>query len=244
MKVIGIIPARLASTRLPRKVLLDIAGKPLLWHVYHSALKARSLDQLIVAADDPQIVEEMFRWNIPCMLTSIKHRSGTERAGEVALKLKADVYINIQGDEPMIAASNIEMIASKFKTDKQACIVTLKTKMSDPPSIVDPNNVKVVTDVHGRALYFSRAAIPFDRDAKGKTSYFKHIGIYGYRRNTLLEIVQYPSSKLEESEKLEQLRFMDHGVFIDVLETKIGSIGVDTVEDLKQVRKLLQRKKK
>ncbi len=242
MKIIGVIPARLHSTRLPGKVLLDIAGKPLLWHVYHSALKSSCLDSIVVAADDEKIVSVMESYHIPCMLTSKKHKSGTERAGEVALKMKADAYINIQGDEPMIAASNIDMIARKFETDKRFPIVTLKVRIRSQKDVLNTNNVKVVTDREGRALYFSRSVIPYDRDKSENVRYFKHLGIYGYTRQALLKIVRLAQTDLEISEKLEQLRFMEHGFPISVLETKKGSIGVDTAEDLEHVRKMMIRK--
>lgn len=244
MRIIGVIPARLHSTRLPRKVLLDICGKPLVWHVYQSAKKAKKLDDLVVAADHPEIVNVLSSLDIPVILTSDKHQSGTERVGEIARKMPADAYINIQGDEPMIAAANIDLLAGKLRSDRKVALVTLRCPLTEREEIVNPNNVKVVTDRNGRALYFSRFPIPFDRDGKMKgIKFFKHIGLYGYRRDALQAIVRMKPSSLEKAEKLEQLRFMENGLDIFVLETRFSSVGVDTEADLLKVRKLMGKKR-
>jgi 3-deoxy-manno-octulosonate cytidylyltransferase (CMP-KDO synthetase) len=245
MRIVGVIPARLHSTRLPRKVLQDVCGKPLVWHVFQSAQKAKRLDGLVVAADHPEIIEALQPLEIPVLLTSDKHQSGTERVGEIAAKMPADAYINIQGDEPMIAPANIDLLAKKLESDSHVGIVTLKSLLARREEIMDPNNVKVVTDRNGKALYFSRYPIPFDREGKMKgIRFFKHIGLYGYRSKVLQTIIRMKPSSLEKAEKLEQLRFMENGLDIFVLETRFGSIGVDTEEDLRKVRELMGRRRR
>lgn len=238
MKAIAIIPARLASTRLPRKMLRDIAGQPLLGRVYNAVKAAPLLDDVIIATDSDEIMEVCVRnkWN--ARMTSPKHRSGTERVHEISQSVAADVYVNVQGDEPM---AKPEQIASLLEVMKDASVQvgTLKT----PAPAVDVNNpsaVKVVTDSHGMALYFSRATIPFARDG-ASPHYFKHLGFYAYRKPALDRFVSLPESSLETSERLEQLRFLENGISIYVGETPYDSVGVDTEEDLHRVEEILKR---
>jgi 3-deoxy-manno-octulosonate cytidylyltransferase (CMP-KDO synthetase) len=236
MKAIAIIPARLASTRLPRKLLREIAGKPLLAHVYNAVKSSKLLDDIVVATDSEEILElcRQNKWHA-CM-TSAEHRSGTERIHEVAASMAADVYLNVQGDEPLTRAEHIAALLGVMK-DPAAQVGTLKT-LARPADVKNPNAVKVVTDTNGRALYFSRATIPFDRDAM-RPPYFKHLGLYAYRKSALDRFCELPESPLERSERLEQLRFLENGIPIYVAETEFDTIGVDTEEDLRRVEKLL-----
>ena len=213
MKAIAIIPARLASTRLPRKLLREIAGKPLLAHVYNAVKSSKLLDDIVVASDSEEILELCRQNQWPTCMTSAEHRSGTERVHEVADTVAADVYLNVQGDEPLTRAEHIAALLRVMK-DPEAQVGTLKT-LARPADVKDPNAVKVVTDANGRALYFSRATIPFDRDAL-RPPYFKHLGLYAYRKSALDRFCELPESPLERSERLEQLRFLENGIPIFV----------------------------
>ena len=237
MKILGVIPARLASTRLHEKILLPIKGKPLLYYTARQVSKAKYLDGFVIAADDKRIVQSMSDYSFDVILTSKNHKSGTDRVGEIAKKIKADVYINIQGDEPLIPVENINKIAKFFLENSKQEIVTLASPLSSH-EVKDPNNVKVVTDKNKKALYFSRSPIPYDR-ADLSPIYLKHIGIYGYTRNVLLNLIALKQTPLEKSEKLEQLRFLENGFKITVLKTNKNSIGVDTLEDFKKVKEIL-----
>jgi 3-deoxy-manno-octulosonate cytidylyltransferase (CMP-KDO synthetase) len=239
MKAIAVIPARLASTRLPRKMLREIAGKPLIGVVYEAVRSSTLLFDVIIATDSEEILDVCVKHKWNAQMTSANHRSGTERVHEVSCKKPADVYINVQGDEPMVRA---EQIASLLKVMEhpEAQVGTLMT----PASAVDipnPNAVKVVTDFSGRALYFSRASIPFDRDKTGPR-YFKHLGLYAYRKVALDRFVTLPESSLEKSERLEQLRFLESGIPIYCGETPHDSIGVDTEDDLQRVIAILKKR--
>ena len=238
MKAIAVIPARLASTRLPRKMLRDIAGQALVGRVYSAVLACRALADVIIATDSDEIMAVCQRngWN--AQMTSGSHRSGTERVHEISNSVAADVYLNVQGDEPLACAEQITTLLDVMK-DPAVEVGTLKT----PAAAVDINNpaaVKVVTDADGKALYLSRATIPFDRD-NTSPRYFKHLGFYAYRKPALDRFVQWPESSLERAERLEQLRFMENGVAIYVAETPHDSIGVDTEEDVRRVEEILRR---
>jgi 3-deoxy-manno-octulosonate cytidylyltransferase (CMP-KDO synthetase) len=237
MRTIAVIPARLASTRLPRKMLREIAGKPLVGWVYEVVRSSPLLADVIVATDSAEIYEACRQHDWKARMTSSAHRSGTERVHEVANAIPADVYLNVQGDEPMIRA---EQIATLIELMKNASVQvgTLKTPCA-PEEIGNPNAVKVVTAPNGNALYFSRATIPFDRD-HSQPRYYKHLGIYAYRKSVLDQFVSWQESALEKNERLEQLRFLENGVPISVAETPFDSIGVDTEEDLQRVAKILQ----
>jgi len=238
MKAIAVIPARLASTRLPRKILREIAGQTLLARVYNGVRSSPLLDDVIVATDSHEIMQvcEQHGWH--ARMTSAAHRSGTERVHEVSKSVAADVYVNVQGDEPMTRAEHLATLLDLMKSpDVQ--VGTLKTRAS-AEDIENPNAVKVVTDAAGRALYFSRATIPYDRDHAGPR-YFKHLGFYAYRKAALDRFCELPESTLERTERLEQLRFLENGIAIHVTETPYDSVGVDTEEDLQRVEAILRK---
>ena len=231
MKAIAVIPARLASTRLPRKMLRDIGGKPLIGVVYEAVRSSPLLADVIVATDSSEIIDVCRRHGWKAQMTASTHKSGTERVHEISCHESADAYINVQGDEPMVRP---EQIASLLRVmeNPEVQVGTLMTP-AVAVDIPNPNAVKVVTDQSGRALYFSRATIPFDRDASGPR-YFKHLGLYAYRKAALDRFVGLPESSLERSERLEQLRFLENGIPIYCAETPYDSIGVDTEEDLQR----------
>jgi 3-deoxy-manno-octulosonate cytidylyltransferase (CMP-KDO synthetase) len=237
MKAIAIIPARLGSTRLPRKVLREIAGRPMLAHVYEATSKSSDLAEVIVATDSEEVLDVCRRYGWKARMTSADHRSGTDRVCEVARALAADIYVNIQGDEPLARVEHIAVLLDVMRRTK-AGVGTLKTPCA-PADVQNPNAVKVVTDLASRALYFSRAAIPFDRDNSGQPRYFKHLGFYGYTREALEKFCSLRESSLERSERLEQLRFLENGIAIHVGETPYDTIGVDTEDDLRRVEALL-----
>jgi len=236
MKIVAVIPARLASMRLPRKMLREIHGKPLAVWVYQAVRSSTLLDDVVIATDSEEILAACKTHLCKARMTAAKHRSGTERVHEVSQSVTADVYINVQGDEPMIRASHIDALVALMK-NPDIPVGTLKTPAM-PEDIPNPNAVKVVTDANGRALYFSRSTIPHDRDGS-HPKYFKHLGIYAYRKPWLERFVMLPESALERAERLEQLRFLENGIPIYVAETAYDSIGVDTEEDFQRVMKLL-----
>jgi 3-deoxy-manno-octulosonate cytidylyltransferase (CMP-KDO synthetase) len=238
MRIIAVIPARLASTRLPHKMLREIHGKPLALWVYKAVRSSPLLDDVIIATDSEEILAACETHACNARMTSDKHRSGTERVHEISQSISADVYINVQGDEPMIRAAHIEALVALMK-NPDIPVGTLKTPASSD-DIANSNAVKVVTDKNGRSLYFSRSTIPYDRD-DSHPKYFKHLGIYAYRKPFLDKFVALPESSLERSERLEQLRFLENGIPIYVAETAYDSIGVDTEEDFQRVTKLLER---
>ena len=239
-KVIGVIPARLESVRLPRKPLRLICGHPMIAWVYHRARQAPSLSKLLIATDSEEIVAYCNQAKIPVVLTSAAHRSGTDRLVEVMRREPADIYINIQGDEPMVTGDHLELLLGPFRESKATQVSTLKVGIGAEDAR-DPNNVKVVTDSGGQALHFSRSQIPHDRDATGQAQYYKHLGIYAYTAAALEKFHGLPPSPLELLEKLEQLRFLENGVPIAVVETSEDTIGVDTEENLQQVEKYFER---
>jgi 3-deoxy-manno-octulosonate cytidylyltransferase (CMP-KDO synthetase) len=238
MKVIAVIPARLASTRLPRKVLLPIAGQPMLAHVYQGVRAASALADVIVATDSQEILDLCRQHGWHAQLTSAACRNGTERVQEISQSQTADLYINVQGDEVLARPEHIRALLDLMK-DSALPVGTLKTPCS-PEEIACPHAVKVVADAAGHALYFSRAAIPFDRDGVG-ARYYKHLGFYAYRKSALDCYVALPESNLERSERLEQLRFLENGIPIQVVETPFDTIRVDTEEDLRRAGQLLAK---
>ena len=239
LKAIAVIPARLASTRLPRKMLREIAGKPLIGMVYEAVRSSPLLADVIIATDSDVIMQVCRERGWNAQMTSPAHRSGTERVHEVSGREAADVYINVQGDEPLTRPEHIATLLQVMQ-NPQAQVGTLMTPASEV-DIPNPNAVKVVTDLNGRALYFSRATIPFDRDGI-RPRYFKHLGLYAYRKPALDRFVQLPESSLEKGERLEQLRFLENGISIFAGETPYDSIGVDTEEDLQRVIDILGRR--
>jgi 3-deoxy-manno-octulosonate cytidylyltransferase (CMP-KDO synthetase) len=239
MRAIAVIPSRLASTRLPRKPLREILGKPMIQRVYEAARAAEGLADVIIATDAAEIFDMALRngWN--ARMTSSEHRSGTDRVREVAHSIAADVYINVQGDEPLARPEHLTALL-KLMSDPNVQIGTLKTPCATE-DIASPSAVKVVTDSAGKALYFSRATIPHDRDRAGGIQYFKHLGFYAYRKPALDTFCLLPESSLERSERLEQLRFLENGMAIHVAETPFDTVGIDTEEDLKRVEDILRR---
>jgi 3-deoxy-manno-octulosonate cytidylyltransferase (CMP-KDO synthetase) len=237
MKAIAVIPARLASTRLPRKMLREIAGVPLLSWVYRGVRRCSALDQVIVATDSDEIMGFCAQQGFVARMTSAAHRSGTERVHEISTVIPADVYLNVQGDEPLIRPEHIESLIAVMQSPEVE-VGTLKTPAAEV-DVNNPNAVKVVTDTAQRALYFSRAAIPHDRDGM-HPRYYKHLGVYGYRKDALDRFVRWPESYLERSERLEQLRFLENGVPIHVGETPFDTVGVDTEEDVRRVEEILR----
>jgi len=235
---VAIIPARLASTRLARKVLREIAGQPMIARVYEAARKSPLLEDVIIATDSDEVMQFAQARGWKAQMTSDRHRSGTDRVYEVAQRVAAEVYVNIQGDEPLARPEHLDALLGPMQ-DPKVMVSTIKTPC--PPQDVDnPNAVKVVTGLDGRALYFSRSTIPFDRDRTGNVRYFKHLGFYAYRRAALERFCNLPESKLEAAERLEQLRFLDNGIDIYVAETPFNTIGVDTEEDLRRVEEMVR----
>ena len=239
LAVIGVIPARYSSTRLPAKALAIIGEKPMIQHVYERCLKSKLLNEILVATDDKRIFDAVINFGGNAVMTSKAHKSGTDRIGEAVKNIKCDIVVNIQGDEPMIDPRNIDKAIEPLLNDKMINVSTLCFKISDKKEINNPNVVKVVFDSKGNALYFSRSTIPFNRD-NSKTDHYKHIGIYVYRKNYLMKLIEIKPTLLELAEKLEHLRILETGEKIMVLETKIDSHSVDTLTDIKNIKKLLK----
>ena len=239
MRALAVIPARLASTRLPRKVLREIAGRPMLAHVVEGARGCSQVSDVIVATDSDEILAICERNGWRAEMTSSSHRSGTDRVWEVAQRIAADVYLNVQADEPLVRPEHIQALLAPMQ-DARVMVSTIKTPCS-AADVDNPNAVKVVTDLGGRALYFTRASVPFDRDNSGLVARFKHLGFYGYRRDALEKFCSWPESELERAERLEQLRFLDHGIEIHVVETPYDTVGVDTEEDLERLQRMFQQ---
>lgn len=237
MKAIAIIPARIGSTRLPRKPLREIAGQPMLAHVYEAARRSKLVEDVIVATDSEEIMALCRARGWSARMTSDQHKSGTDRVHEVAGSVSADVYINVQGDEPLTHPDHLAALLAPMR-DPQVMVSTVMTA-APAHDIANPNAVKVVADKFGKALYFSRSTIPFDRDQSGGFAYRKHLGFYAYRKAALDQFCKWPESALERSERLEQLRFLENGVAIHITETPHDTIGVDTVEDLQRVERIL-----
>jgi len=237
-EVLGMIPARLAATRLPNKPLLDIAGKPMIQWVYERACGCRLLDNVYVATPDVEIVESVERFGGKAILTSHTHKSGTDRLCEAARKLGGDIIVNIQGDEPLLDSQAIDELAAVMLDHSDIQMASLMCEMSNADELDDPSVVKVVTDRYGDALYFSRSRIPFPRDAASAVA-FKHVGIYAYRKQFLLKIAGFDQTPLEKAESLEQLRALEHGYRIRMVKTQFTPTSVDTPEDLARVRRIL-----
>ena len=249
MNVIAIIPARYGSTRLDGKPLLDIGGKPMVQWVYERAKKAKLIRDVMVATDDKRVMSAVERFGGKAVMTSSSHRSGTDRIAEAAGSLNADVIVNVQGDEPLIEPEMIDEAIKPLLAESSLLISTLKTRIANEEELKDPNVVKVVTDREGFAIYFSRLPIPYVRESSEfgvrsselKATYYKHIGLYVYRKDFLLKFAKMKPTPLEDAEKLEQLRVLENGYKIKVVQTKYNSVGVDTQEDLEKVRKIVER---
>jgi 3-deoxy-manno-octulosonate cytidylyltransferase (CMP-KDO synthetase) len=236
--IAGVIPARLASTRLSRKVLREIAGRPMVEWVWRAAHESGLMDPVLVATDSDEVASVCGARGIPVMMTSPECASGSDRVREVARRVNADIYVNIQGDEPTLTAKFFRPLLALF--ERPAVEMATLAVPCPPEEFANPNVVKVVTALDGRALYFSRATIPFDRDATGFTGYRKHLGIYAYRRDALERFAALPPSPLEKVEKLEQLRLLENGIGIYVAAAPGDTIGVDTEDDLRRAAEVLR----
>jgi 3-deoxy-manno-octulosonate cytidylyltransferase (CMP-KDO synthetase) len=237
MKAIGVIPARYASSRLPGKPLADIAGKPMIEHVYRRAQSAASLSEVYVATDDARIYAAVEAFGGKVVMTREDHRSGTDRIAEAVGALDVDVVVNIQGDEPLLDPAEIDAVVAPFRERPDLVMTTAAVPISDPRDVADPSVVKVVLDQRGDALYFSRLPIPFYRG--GDRGHLKHIGLYAYRKAFLLTYASLLPTPLEQAEQLEQLRVLENGFRIHVVRTNNDAISVDTPEDLERVRALI-----
>jgi len=251
MKVAAVVPARYQSTRLPGKPLADIAGEPMIRWVYERARRALSVDEVWVATDDERIFEAVRGFGGNCRMTSSHHLSGTDRLAEIAEGMDWDFVINVQGDEPLLDPSMVTQVINCLKENPAVSMATLKCKITSTSEITNPNVVKVVTDIDGYALYFSRAPVPFYRELRRTVhgiasdlplSVFKHIGLYAYQRNFLLRFSQLEPTPLEKIERLEQLRALEYGFKIRVATSESSTIGVDTAEDLERVRAIVKSK--
>lgn len=245
-RVVAIIPARFASTRYPGKVIAPLLGHPLVYHTWLRASQASLVDQVIVATDSPGVVTALAPYPIKVVITRDDHATGTDRIAEVAAGLLADIVVNVQGDEPAIEPAAIDAVIRPLLADPALQMATARRRITNARMISDPNVVKVICDPHGRALYFSRLPIPYIRDDADRAAepgcYWQHIGLYVYRRDFLLAYTRLPQTPLEKLEKLEQLRALENGHEIAVIETNYEVIGVDVPEDLAEVRALLQRR--
>ena len=251
MKYLGVIPARWASTRFPAKMIASIAGKPLIQWVVERASQSRLLDEIVVATDDERIASVVAKAgvaNARAVMTRPDHPSGTDRVAEVARKIRCDVVVNIQGDEPLVQPAMIDQLARSLARDREAVMATL-AKAAAAEDIDNPNVVKLIVNRQGRAIYFSRHAIPYVRDAANEPAaerlkrfrFLRHPGMYAYRRDFLLKLVKLPPSPLELAERLEQLRVIENGYTIKVVETTYDSIGVDMPEDVARVEAMMKR---
>ncbi|MDP8299030.1 MAG: 3-deoxy-manno-octulosonate cytidylyltransferase [Candidatus Tantalella remota] len=251
MKIVAVIPARWRSTRLKGKVLADINGKPMVQHVWERVSRAHEVDEVVVAVDRERVQKAVEAFGGKAVYTSPEQPSGTDRIAEVANSIDADVYINIQADEPLVHPLMVDELAQVFQYERNIQMATLIKRIHKRDEISDPNVVKCVVDRKGFALYFSRSPIPYVRDDEGQDSsegqhpgdisgrYFKHVGIYAYTKDFIFTYTNLPKSTLESDEKLEQLRVLEHGYKIRTVETRYDTIGVDTQEDLETVRGIL-----
>ncbi len=239
-KILGVIPARFASSRFPGKALAAIAGKPMIQHVWERASQAGSFSKIIIATDDERIATAAKRFGAEVRMTRMTHASGTDRSAEVAASEDAGFVVNIQGDEPLIDATAIDAAVHGLADAPGTPMSTLKKRIEDPSELSNPNVVKVVTDLSGHAIYFSRSVLPYVRGEQ--TPHYKHIGLYVYRRDFLLGYSLMPPGPLEQAERLEQLRALENGYRILVVETEYDSLGVDTPEDLERVSKVVEAK--
>lgn len=240
LKIYVVIPARYRSSRFPGKPLADLAGKPMIQHVYERCLQSQKASRVIVATDDQRIFNTVKNFSGDVLMTSEEHLTGTDRVIEVAEKLPADIFINVQGDEPLIRPEEIDLLIDKMVAESGCRVATLCHSIPEKDAL-NPNVVKVVRSDDGKALYFSRRPIPYNSHNDPNFRYLKHVGVYGYRFQILSEYKNLPYSQLEHAEKLEQLRLIEAGIAIDVLETDWTGQGVDTPEDLEVVKKIILR---
>jgi 3-deoxy-manno-octulosonate cytidylyltransferase (CMP-KDO synthetase) len=241
MKIIAVIPARYASTRFPAKLLQDLCGKTVILRTYEAAVKTNLFDDVFVVTDSNLIFDEIVANGGKAIRSVKEHESGSDRIAEAVHDMEVDLVVNVQGDEPFIDKKTLEELIQVFKNDttKNIDLGSLMFEIKDVAEINNPNNVKVITDQQGFALYFSRSVIPYPREEQVGVRYMKHIGIYAFRKEALLDFYRLPMLSLEASEKLEQLRYLEYGKRIRMVETSHSSIGIDTPEDLEKARQLL-----
>ncbi len=241
--VLGVIPARFDSTRFPGKPLASIAGRPMVQHVVERVREASRISEVVVATDDDRIVRAVEGFRGRAILTRRDHRCGTERVAEVAAHLEAAIYVNVQGDEPLIDSETIDAVIAAIQEDASVHLATSCVAITDPAEIMDPNVVKVIVDFEGNALYFSRAPVPWVRDAHAPVAakHWKHVGLYACRRDALLDYPTLPPGELERVEQLEQLRWLENGYAIRVVESSYNALSVDVPDDVTRVEKILER---
>ena len=241
MKIIAVIPARYASTRFPAKLMQDLGGKTVILRTYEAAIETQLFDDVFVVTDSDLIYNEIISNGGKAIMSIKEHESGSDRIAEAVENMEVDIVINVQGDEPFINKKPLEQVIEIFKNDtnKKVDLASLMFEIKDKSEIENPNNVKVIVDQQGFALYFSRSVIPYPREENVGVRYMKHIGIYAFRKEALMDFYRLPMLALEASEKLEQLRYLEYGKRIRMVETEHGSIGIDTFEDLEKARKLL-----
>jgi len=241
MKIIAVIPARYASTRFPAKLMQDLGGKTVILRTYEAAVATKLFDDVFVVTDSVLIFDEIVSHGGKAIMSVKEHESGSDRIAEAVENLDVDIVVNVQGDEPFINAGPLAQVVEVFRTDidKKVDLASLMREIKDESEIDNPNNVKVVVDQNGFALYFSRSVIPYPREKNVGVRYFQHIGIYAFRKQALLDFYNLPMKSLEASEKLEQLRYLEFGKRIKMVETTHVGIGIDTAEDLERARKLL-----
>lgn len=242
MKIIAMIPARYQASRFPGKLMKDLAGKPVIVHTYESALKTNLFDKVYVVTDSKIIYSELQKVGGEVIMSKKEHDCGSDRIAEAIEDLEFDIVINVQGDEPFIDEESLSKLIGVFKNDveKKIDLASLKVEIKEEKEIQNPNNVKVITDENNFAIYFSRAVIPYPRDKDVKVSYYKHKGVYAFRKEALLDFYTTPMTPLESIEKIEAIRYLEVGKKIKMIETTIDSIGIDTPEDLENARKKIQ----
>ena len=242
MKIIAVIPARYASTRFPAKLIQDLGGKTVIRRTYESALETNLFDDVFVVTDSELIFDEITKNGGNAIMSIKEHESGSDRIAEAVENLDVDIVVNVQGDEPFIDRESLEKIIELYKNDvnKEIDLASLMREITDEEAIQNPNNVKVITDQFGFALYFSRSVIPYPREKNVGVRYFQHIGVYAFRKQALMDFYSLPMKSLEASEKLEQLRYLEYGKKIRMIETSHIGIGIDTPEDLERAKKMFE----
>jgi 3-deoxy-manno-octulosonate cytidylyltransferase (CMP-KDO synthetase) len=239
MRTIAVIPARYAATRFPAKLMQMLGNKTVIRHTYDNTVATGLFDEVLVATDSELIFQEIESHGGQVRMSIQPHESGSDRIAEAVAGMDVDVIVNVQGDEPFIQAQPLAALLDAFRADPTVQVASLMQRIDKPEEVDNPNLVKVVTDRHGDALYFSRAPIPFPRDAEAGVEYWRHIGVYGFRKQALMAFTQWPAGRLESVEKLEQLRYLENGVKIRMVETRFTGVGIDTPEDLEKARGLI-----
>lgn len=240
-RVVAMIPARLDSVRFPGKLLKDLGGKSVIWHTYEATIKTELFDDVYVVTDSNEIYDEINNQGGKVIYSDTRHSCGSDRIAEAVENMDVDIVVNVQGDEPFTSKAVLEDLLKVFETDidKKIDLATPKIQLTDDNAIKNPNNVKVVSDNHNFALYFSRSQIPFPRDRNQDTKYYKHVGIYAFRKQALMDFSSLAMKTLEATEKIECIRFLEYGHRIKMVETFERNIGIDTAEDLEEARKFL-----